>query len=362
LADADGIVADVADAVGLAEGASGVSAVVKALARLEPVSTRRLSRAAGLPVPIVASICGELRKRSVVADERPARLTKSGRELFGGGGLALQSSSTCPECAGRTVVIPSELAPCVRDVARIAKAAPSVRVELDQCHCTVETKLRRVLARQEADALVGRRILLLGDDDLISLAIASVVRRFGSRRSIAQLTVIDVDADVVQFARRELARAPFPATCMAHDLREPLPAGLAGSFDTVLTDPPYTVEGARLFLSRAAEAVRPGGTVLFSFGSRRAETTFEAQRDLTRMGFAVQSLAPDFNQYVGAGALAGTSHLYHLRATAEVRPLVTGRFDGPLYTADASKESGRKRAGPLASAWPPKLAERGLNR
>jgi hypothetical protein len=79
------------------------------------------------------------------------------------------------------------------------------------------------------------------------------------------------------------------------------------------------------------------------------------------MGFAVQSLVPDFNQYVGAGALAGTSHLYHLRATAEVRPLVAGRFDGPLYTADASRDSGRPRAGSLASSLASKLAERGLN-
>jgi predicted methyltransferase len=223
----------------------------------------------------------------------------------------------------------------VRDVARVAKAAPTVRVELDQCHCTVETKLRRVLALHEADALIGRRILLLGDDDLISLAIRSVVRRFGSRKTVAQLTMLDVDPKVVRFARRELAGAPFPAACIEHDLRDSLPARLAASFDTVLADPPYTVAGARLFLSRAADALRPGGTVLFSFGSRRAETTFQVQRDVTRMGFAVQSLAVDFNQYVGAGALAGTSHLYQLLATPELGPLVTGRFDGPLYTAEA---------------------------
>jgi hypothetical protein len=53
------------------------------------------------------------------------------------------------------------------------------------------------------------------------------------------------------------------------------------------------------------------------------------------MGFAIQSLAADFNQYVGAGVLAGTSHLYHLRATPSLTPLVTGSFDGPLYTAEA---------------------------
>jgi len=82
LPDADVIVRDVAGAVGLAEGATGVRAVLDALVRLEPVSTRQLSRAAGLPVPIVASICGELRKRRVVADERPAQLTVAGRAYF----------------------------------------------------------------------------------------------------------------------------------------------------------------------------------------------------------------------------------------------------------------------------------------
>jgi hypothetical protein len=41
----------------------------------------------------------------------------------------------------------------------------------------------------------------------------------------------------------------------------------------------------------------------------------------------------DFNDYIGAGVLGGTSHLYQLVATPALRPLVTGPFDGPLYTA-----------------------------
>jgi predicted methyltransferase len=339
LAETEAIVRDVAREVGLVEGVAGVRAVVDALVRLEPVSTRRLSRAAGLPVPIVASICGELRKRDVVAFERPAQLTASGRALFRAERLAVPTCA-CPHCAGRGLVIPPVLAASVRDVARLARRAPAPRVELDQCHCTVETKLRRVLALHEADALVGRRVLLLGDDDLVSLAIARVVARVGSGRALEQLTVVDVDPSVIGFVRRELARAPFPVSCIEHDLRSPLPVGLAGSFDTVLTDPPYTAAGARLFLSRAAEALPGAGTVFLSFGSRRAETTFAVQRDIVRMGFAIKARVPDFNQYVGAGVLAGTSDLYRLVAAMEPRPLVAGTFAGPLYTAEV-RDSGR---------------------
>jgi predicted methyltransferase len=324
-------VREVAAAVGLAEGEPGVHAVLAALARLEPVSIRRVSRAAELPVPIVASICGELRKRGVVSESRPAQLTPAGRRAFARGTIRLGR----PSVASRRDSLPSELAAAVRDLARAARLVPAPRLDLDQCHCTVETKVRRVLALHEADALVGRRILVLGDDDLASLAIRSIVQRFGSESTIARLTVLDVDADLIAFLRRELRRSPFPVSCVQHDLREPLPEGLRGVFDTVLTDPPYTVTGAELFLSRAAESLAGAGDVFFSFGSRRPGASFLVQRAIGEIGFVIRGLTRDFNEYVGAGVLGGTSHLYHLAARGKLHPRVTGTFEGALYTAEA---------------------------
>jgi N4-bis(aminopropyl)spermidine synthase len=336
LPEAAAIVRDVAAAVGLAEGERGVRAVLAAVARLEPVSTRRLARTVDLPVPIVASVCGELRKRDVVAEERPTRLTPLGRALFAAGGLGLHRAATCPRCAGRGLVVRAELKPLLEDMKRIARAAPPARPELDQCHCTPETKLRRVLALHEADALVGRRVLLLGDDDLTSLAIERVVRRLGSAASLARLGVVDVDSAVVEHVSRALAGAPFPTLCLEHDLREPLPRSLRSSFDTVVTDPPYTVTGAELFLARAAEALdASGGDLFFSFGSRRPGAALFVQRKIAELGFTIVRVQRDFNEYVGAGVLAGTSSLYHLSAGPDLRRLAADRYDGPLYTADA---------------------------
>jgi predicted methyltransferase len=194
-------------------------------------------------------------------------------------------------------------------------------MELDQCHCTVQTKLRRVLALHEADALAGGRVLILGDDDLTSLAVSSVVRRFGAGPVLESLTVVDLDPALVGFLRRELAGAPFPVTCVEHDLRDPLPPALAGAFDTVVTDPPYTVPGLRVFLSRAAAALAGAGAQVFlSYGSRRPGASLAAQQAITSMGFAVRQLLRDFNEYVGAGVLGGASHLYHLVATTRCGP------------------------------------------
>ncbi len=329
------IVAEVAAAVGLAEGAAGVRSVLTVLARLEPVSTRRISRAAALPVPLVAAICGELRKREVVARTRPAQLTAAGRRLFGGGGLGLGEPGTCAGCGGRGLVVPDALRPAAREVEQVAAGEPPASPALDQCHCTFDTKLLRVIALHDADALVGRRILLLGDDDLMAVTLAAVVRRLGSSATIRNLTVLDFDPRVVAFARGKLRNSSFPSNCVVHDLREPLPDQLVGAFDTVVTDPPYTRDGARLFLSRAAEALTgEGGTVLLSFGSRRPGVSFSLQQSLVEMGFLIRELTRDFNEYVGAGVLGGTSHLYHLSATSELRPAIVGRHEGPLYTAE----------------------------
>jgi len=322
LAEAATIVRDVAAAVGLAEGEPGVRAIVRTLTRLEPVSIRAISRVVELPVPIVAAVCGELRKRDVVAEKRPAQLTPSGRRLFGGGALRLPPTPK------------TELRSLRRQLKAIADAAPPPSVELDQCHCTLETKMRRVLALRDADALVGRRILLLGDDDLTSIAIRLFVERFGSETTIERLTVLDVDAGLLDFIAAGMRDAPFPSDCVEHDLREPLPQGLRGAFDTVVTDPPYTTSAASLFLSRAAEALAaPGGSVFLSFGSKRPGASFALQQAITDSGFVIRRLDRDFNDYIGAGVLGGTSHLYQLFATPALRPLVTGRFDRPLYTA-----------------------------
>ena len=90
-------------------------------------------------------------------------------------------------------------------------------------------------------------------------------------------------------------------------------------------------------MGRAADALAgPGGSLFLSFGSRRPGVSFALQQAITESGFAIRELVKDFNTYLGAGVLGGTSHLYHLNATSGLRPLVDGRYDGPLYTADES--------------------------
>ena len=333
--DMDSVTADVALAVGLAEGPSGVSDVLRAIARSEPVAVREVSRMAELPVPIVAAVCNELRQRGVVDRTRPVRLTPAGRDLLAGQHPGL--SAACPDCGGSGLALPAALTGLTARLEQAAAGAPGAKPELDQTHCTVGTKIRRVLRMHEAGALTGRRILVLGDDDLISVTIAAFVGADGLGGGVERLTVVDSDPEVLAWAGGQMSGTGVDAELIEHDLRRPLPGGLAGAFDVACTDPPYTVAGAELFLSRAVAGLAPGPGrhVFFSFGARRPEETLRAQELIGSMGLTIRGLWPGFNEYLGAGVLAGVSHLYHLRSTAAARPLIEGGFSGPLYTAQA---------------------------
>jgi len=392
--NADAVIAEVAAATGLAEGPAGVRDVILAISRTEPVAVRAVSQLAELPVPIVTAICNELRKRGVVDRSRPVRLTDAGREVFGGGQPGL--TARCPECGGRGVASPELRAELAAGLTAAAEAAPEAKPELDQTHCTVDTKISRVLAMHEAGALAGTRILLLGDDDLVSVAIARFAELHGPAGPpgpasqhgavplhdaagpldavalhdgaggaggsglaggpggsggeagsglaggaglagrVRQLTVLDTDQDVLDCIAAQTAGSGLDIRLVRHDLRQPLPADLVGAFDVACTDPPYTVAGAELFLSRAVAALAPGGGqhVFFSFGARRPADMLRTQQVMAGLGLVLRGLTPNFNEYVGAGVLAGTSHLYHLRTAAGAEPLITGAYDGPLYTAD----------------------------
>ena len=335
--DVDVVVAEVASAVGLAEGPAGVRDVLRVIAHHEPVAAREVGRLAELPVPIVAAVCNELRKRGVVDRARPVRLTPAGRA-----GLAMPAagrpgiSGECPGCGGTGVAVPPGLAALAGELERAAAGMPAAKLELDQTHCTVDTKIRRVLRMHEAGALAGQRVIVLGDDDLISLAIAAFAALPAAAAGPRRLAVVDCDPDLLGYLGEQAAAGRVPVELVEHDLRQPLPTGLLGAFDVACTDPPYTAAGAELFLSRAVAALAGGAGrhVFFSFGARRPDETLRTQRLIADLGLTVRSLVPGFNSYTGAGILAGTSHLYHLRTTEGARPAITGTHAGPLYTAE----------------------------
>jgi predicted methyltransferase len=191
---------------------------------------------------------------------------------------------------------------------------------------------------QEHGALEGKDVLILGDDDSLSAGIALAGKAMSpSGRLARRVVVMDTDERILRHLRDIAVSEGVIIGLIKQDLRSPIPDELHGEFDTVATDPPYTLAGLRLFLSRAIDAVDPeNGRIFLSFGHRPPAEQLQVQEAIAEMGLVIEQLIPNFNQYVGAGVLAGVSDMYLLSVTQHTEPLVEGEFTGPLYTGQSN--------------------------
>ena len=331
----------IAQATRLREGSAGVQALLRAVYRAGSLRLQDAAREARLPLPVASAVRRELEKAGLLERKQGLTLTGDGREFVERDlGMRTQLDITCATCAGHGIVIPDSLQAEVERLAQIIAGAPSVDVTLDQAPCSPDTAMRRALLMLQNGALEGKRVLLLGDDDSVSIAIGLLGRAL-RRNDLTKadltrgVTVIDADERRLSFLRDAAAREQLALETVHHDLRRPLPAALVRSFDVIETDPPYTLEGARLFLARGCEALTAAadGHCFFSFTHWPASQMLELQKVFTELGLAVKAVWPNFNRYAGAAVLGNLGQLIelvHVGGGAAELP----DFGGPLYTAE----------------------------
>ncbi|MBO6933522.1 MAG: bis-aminopropyl spermidine synthase family protein [Deltaproteobacteria bacterium] len=204
------------------------------------------------------------------------------------------------------------------ETVRLLGAGRSIRRDLDQVYATPESVVRRARFLI-AEGCAERSLLFLGDDDLTSAATRSLA-------PAAELSVLEVDPELVALLKGA------EVDVHEHDLREPIPKTLRER-DAVFTDPPYAIEGFALFIARAIEALREGGTLYLAFGaSRRApDRALAKQRLLAECGLVIREVRRDFSEYDGAESIGSRSDLWVLRTTPQTKAPTLGP-GGELYT------------------------------
>lgn len=322
---------DIAAATRLREGAEGVKAVLRAVYRDESQRLADVARAARLPLPVATAVRRELEHAGVLTRAGGLALTDTGRAwLRDDLGFAPPLRQEVPRAPAPLTGV---LAEACRALSERLESAPAVDNTLDQAPCQAETAIRRAALLYQSGALEGARLAILGDDDSISLAVGLLGRAVAGRPVTRAVTVFELDPNRLAFLAN--AEAGLEITLVAHDLRDPLPERYRGNFDSFQTDPPYTLEGARLFLGRGVEALEAGrGLGLLSFGHTAPPDRLAVQRAMADLGLAITALHPSFNAYGGAAILGGVSDLYELAAQSGTEALP--RWEGPLYTADVS--------------------------
>ena len=85
----------------------------------------------------------------------------------------------------------------------------------------------------EEHSLIGKNILCVGDDDLVSISLGLLLKRLfpNAKEQRAGLTVMDIDERFLRFIGDMAAIEDISVTCRHVDLRRPLPQEWTGQYD-----------------------------------------------------------------------------------------------------------------------------------
>jgi predicted methyltransferase len=224
----------------------------------------------------------------------------------------------------------------------IFETRPTVDTTLDQSKNTVETAIQRVCYFYEKGALEGKDILYIGDDDFSSVSTGLLSKIFYPNEELNlipnSITVVDIDKRILDNIQSHFTENNLMVNCVEYDLRNGPPTEILNKFDTVITDPPYSPNGLRLFLSRAISFLKPdvNKDIFLSYAHRSPDKTHELQQIINESGLAIMEILPRFNKYEGSELLGNETQMLHLKTTKVTKASILGSetFNNGIYTGE----------------------------
>ncbi|MGE5140966.1 MAG: adenosylmethionine decarboxylase, partial [Rudaea sp.] len=193
------------------------------------------------------------------------RLTADGEALARTLGLVPLFDPTCEKCSGSGYEL-EYFEKARRLFEPVLQRRPPAVSSYDQGALTSDSVFRRLASMYARGDVAGRRILLLGDDDLLSIALALT----GLPREIV---VVEIDERLCEFIREIARERGLVIRVIQHDVREKMPADLHGVFDTFVTDPTETIQGLLLFVEKGLSTLAPGPNHTAYFGITQIEAS-----------------------------------------------------------------------------------------
>ncbi|MFX1418110.1 MAG: adenosylmethionine decarboxylase [Promethearchaeota archaeon] len=329
----------VAEKAQLAEGIEGIRSILLTMYRFPSLKNKKVSQKTGIAIPSLAAARGELVKAGII--EKRNFLGQKGRNWVKKNLKLAFDYDPLPNDFNTIIQeIPEEFN-YLNNIEDLLKNRPVPEFALDQSHADLSTIIKKVLYLVKKGDIEGRKIIFLGDDDVISLAL-------GMTTLADEISVVDIDNRVLEYISQSSENLKFENfNVINHDLRESCPKTIINKFDVVVMDPPYTIEGLRLFLKRASQVIKSsinfndkiypiiGKKCLLSFGNKPPEEMQKLQLSILEHGFIINEMLPDFNHYKGASIIGKFSHLYYLQSIISPQSKYNLNFStNPIYTSE----------------------------
>jgi len=228
------LLTEIANNVNLEEGKNMVESVLLSIFFKEGISIKEISREVLLPVPIVAAIKNELKKKGIIAQDNGTRLTQDGKKFIN---FSLKYESVNNELysliMNDSITIDDVFKEEIDKLREVFEGRPQVDVTIDQSKCTVETSIKRALLCLKYKSLIGKRILCVGDDDLVSVSLGFLAKKLISNGSKEKctITVLDLDERFLVYIDNIAKKEDLPIECNKVDLRQPIEDRLLNQYD-----------------------------------------------------------------------------------------------------------------------------------
>lgn len=306
---------------------------------LRNLSTKELANQLNLPIPVLAAIRKELKKLGFMTNQGGLSLSRKGRvyveQQLGLGSVHKDYYLKLLNSQEERQILSKQL---LAELSAGIKSRPTVEVAYDQAFATLETSVARAVLLLDKHQLINKKILFLGDDDLTSLAVGLLLKKISKSQSQKEaLVVYEMSPDIIACLEQSARHLGLELSCHQLDFRQADPDLFLNQFDSAFVDPPYTLSGLKLFLSRAIAASKLGsGTIYLSFGKKEPEVQLAVQHLLSSQQLTIKAISRGFNQYEGAGIIGGQSDLYQLTTNLTSYPVISPEcsYKELIYTGE----------------------------
>lgn len=203
------------------------------------------------------------------------------------------SDVRCETCDSKVVNIEGKMKPLLNFIKEVLQSRPKPTFIFDQRPVNAETVVRRVAYMLWRGDLQNKRIVVIGDDDLISVALAQT-------RMAREIVVFDIDERIIRLIKKTAKSHHLNIKTIRHDIfLGGVPNRYMNYFDTFFTDPTPTLKPLTLFTGRGLQMLKKerGKVGYISLYPSHIESDIDFQKTLSRMDLLVTDLIPFFNQY-----------------------------------------------------------------
>ncbi|GAA0719372.1 bis-aminopropyl spermidine synthase family protein [Clostridium malenominatum] len=329
----------VSENVNIEDGKQCIEKVLINIYFKEGISTKELARNNLLPIPIITAIKKEFIKYGLLVQYKGIRLTTKGKSFMedelGFKGL---NKNLYAKLLSEPWEEHEEILDIKEEVSEIFIKRPQANVIIDQSKCTVDTAVRRAVLALTNSVLINKKILCIGDDDLVSIAIGFLLKKLFVDIKYCKTTicVMDIDERILNYIQGVADKENLPIKCYHTNFKLPLSKEFKEGFDCFFTDPPYTLQGMNLFMSRGIEALKKekGMPIFLSYAHKSPEFDFTMQKSFINMGLMISKILSAFNSYEGAGIIGNTGQMIILKTTSKSKPLIESSYNGLIYTGE----------------------------